>query len=76
MVTVVSRTFYRIIFCSLILGSVGVLLDVDHWYALQVGWDPRWFHYTLASSPVVYLLLSLICGAVILAFALRWDIVK
>jgi len=74
---VVSRTLCGFIFCSLVLCGAGVLIDLDHWYAHVEGTvDGRWLHYTLASSPVVLLLLCVFWGIITTAFALRWHIVK
>lgn len=68
------RTFCRIVLTSLTLGAVGLILDVDHWYATIKGWpDTRWIHHTLASTPSLLVLLSLLWGLVITALTLGWD---
>ena len=68
------RTFCRIILTSLSLGAVGLLLDLDHWYAIVMGWpDGRWLHHTLASTPSILILLSLLWGLVITALTLGWN---
>jgi len=68
------RTFYRIVFSSLVLSAIGLILDLDHWYATVKGWpDTRWLHYTLASTPSLLILLSVIWGLITAAFTLGWD---
>ena len=68
------RTFCRIILTSLSLGAVGLLLDLDHWYAILMGWpDGRWLHHTLASTPSLLILLSLLWGLVITSLTLGWH---
>lgn len=68
------RTFCRIILTSLSLGAVGLLLDLDHWYAIVMGWpDGRWLHHTLASTPSLLILLSLLWGLAITALTLGWN---
>ena len=74
---VVSRTFCGFIFSSLVLCGAGILIDLDHWYAQIEGTvDGRWLHYTLATSPMVLLLLSIFWGIITTAFALRWNIIE
>ena len=68
------RTFCRIILTSLALSAIGVLLDLDHWYAIVMGWpDGRWLHHTLASTPSLLILLSLIWGLVTASLTLGWN---
>ncbi len=68
------RTFCRIVLTSLTLSAAGLLLDVDHWYATLKGWpDARWLHHTLASTPSLLILLSLLWGLVITALTLGWN---
>ena len=68
------RTFYRIILTGLALSAVGLLLDVDHWYAVVRGWpNGQWLHHTLASTPSLLILLSLLWGLVITSLTLGWD---
>ena len=68
------RTFCRIILTSLTLSAVGLILDVDHWYATIKGWpETQWLHHTLASTPSLLVLLSLLWGSVITALTLGWD---
>ena len=68
------RTFYRIILTGIVLSAVGLLLDVDHWYAVVRGWpNGQWLHHTLASTPSLLILLSLLWGLVITSLTLGWD---
>ncbi len=68
------RTFCRIIFTSLSLSAIGLLLDVDHAFATILGWsDNRWLHQSLASTPSLLILLSLLWGLVVTAFTLGWG---
>ena len=68
------RTFCRIVLTSLTLSAIGLLLDIDHWYAIVMGWpDGRWIHHTLASTPSLLVLLSLIWGLVTASLTLGWN---
>jgi hypothetical protein len=68
------RTFCRIVLTSLTLSAIGLLLDLDHWYATVMGWpDGRWLHHTLASTPSLLILLSLIWGLVTASLTLGWN---
>lgn len=51
-----------------------MLLDADHWYAVVMGWsNGRWLHYSLASTPAVLVLLSLLWGLVATALTVGWG---
>lgn len=68
------RTFCRVVLTSLALSSIGLLLDLDHWYAIIMGWpDGRWLHHTLASTPTLLILLSLLWGLVTASLTLGWN---
>jgi hypothetical protein len=68
------RTFSRVILSSLILSAIGLLLDLDHWYATVKGWpETQWFHHTLASTPSLLILLSIFWGLIVGSLALGWD---
>jgi hypothetical protein len=71
------RALYHIILTGLAISAPGVLLDADHWYAVVVGWEnSRWLHYSLASTPAVLVLLSLLWGLVATAFTLGWVVLE
>lgn len=68
------RTFCRIVLTSLSLSAIGLLLDIDHAYATLKGWpNTRWLHHTLASTPSLLILLSLLWGLTITAFTFGWG---
>ena len=68
------RTFCSIVLTSLTLSAVGLLLDLDHWYATVKGWpETQWLHHTLASTSSLLVLLSVFWGLIVAAFALGWD---
>ena len=68
------RTFCHIVLTSLVLSAIGLLLDVDHAYYVNMGWpEGRWLHYTLASTPSLLILLSVFWGLIISSLALGWD---
>jgi len=71
------RALYRLVLTGLAISAPGVLLDADHWYAVVMGWENhRWLHYSLASTPIVLVSLSLLWGLVATAFTLGWNAVE
>jgi hypothetical protein len=67
------RTLYRIVLIGLVISAPGVLLDADHWWANLIGLDDhRWLHYSIASTPAVFVLLCLLWGLVATAFTVGW----
>lgn len=72
------RALYRIVLIGLVISAPGILLDVDHWWANLIGLeDHRWLHYSIASTPAVFVLLCLLWSLVATAFTVGWiDIVQ
>lgn len=71
------RTLYRLVLTGLAISAPGVLLDIDHWYAVIQSLDnARWLHYSLASTPAVLVLLSLLWGLVATAFTVGWSAIE
>jgi hypothetical protein len=67
------RALYRVVLIGLAISAPGVLLDADHWYCVVKGLgNARWLHYSLASTPAVLVLLSLLWGLVATAFTVGW----
>jgi len=71
MVYVDRRTLCDIIVIGFVLGAIGVLPDVDHWYALIMGWAKARFTH----SPLVFLAYAFVWGLAVLAFTARWTLV-
>jgi hypothetical protein len=72
------RALYRIVLIGLVISAPGILLDADHWWANLIGLeDHRWLHYSIASTPAVFILLCLLWSLVATAFTVGWiDIVE
>ncbi len=71
------RTLCNIVLLSVVLSLSGVCIDIDHWYAIQIGWENnRWLHYYLLENKVVAFLYFIIWGLVCYALAVRWGVVK
>jgi len=67
-----SGALDSIILTSLAMCLIGLLIDADHWYALQVGWSGRWYHYVLAESRVVLILSGWLYACPVYALSMRW----
>jgi hypothetical protein len=71
------RELLRLTTTALTIAAPGVLIDADHWYAVVMGWpNGRWLHYTLASTPLVLILLSALWGFVATALTVGWATPK
>lgn len=72
------RALYRIVLIGLVISAPGILLDADHWWANLIGLEEhRWLHYSLASTPAVFILLCLLWSLIATAFTVGWiDIVQ
>lgn len=67
------RTLYRIVLIGLVISAPGILLDADHWWANLIGLENyRWLHYSIASTPAVFILLCLLWSLVATAFTVGW----
>jgi len=71
MVYVDRRTFFDIVIIGFVLGAIGVLPDLDHWFAVTMGWAKLRF----AHSPLVFLAYAFIWGLAIIAFTARQPLV-
>lgn len=71
------RTLYRIVLIGLVISAPGILLDADHWWANIIGLEnTRWLHYSIASTPAVFVLLCVLWSLVATAFTVGWiDII-
>jgi hypothetical protein len=72
------RALYHIVLIGLVISAPGILLDADHWWASLVKLDDhRWLHYSIASTPAVFVLLCLLWSLVATAFTVGWiDMVQ
>ena len=67
-----GRTLRMVILTSFAISLAGVFIDLDHWYALQVGWDARWSHHFVHENRLVLELLAFIWGACVYALSMGW----
>jgi len=68
---VAHRTLCNLGLLGFAVGLVGVLPDLDHWYALVRGWPNTRF----AHNPLVFVAYALLWSLGILTLSLRWGIV-
>lgn len=70
---VALRTFLHISVIGIIIGLPGLLLDFDHAVSLMApGNNGRWFHHLATANPVVFILYSVLSGAIVCTFVLGW----
>jgi len=67
-----SGALDSIILTSLAMCLIGLLIDADHWYALQAGWSGRWYHYVRAENSVVLILSGWLYACPVYALSMRW----
>ena len=67
------RALYRIVLIGLVISAPGILLDADHWWASLIGLEEhRWLHYSIASTPAVFVLLCFFWSLIATAFTVGW----